>query len=87
MVEMMESWFHADTDALQAFYGSGFNRNALKANPEVEKIPRKDLKDGLKAATKNSSKGDYYDRKTSHGPTTVGVGPSSPSQDRCSQLS
>ena len=68
MVQMMESWFHADKDALQSFYGEGFKRRALKANPEVEKISKKDLRDGLKAATKDSSKGDYFDHKTSHGP-------------------
>jgi hypothetical protein len=73
MVEMMESWFHADKEALQSFYGSGFNRKALKANPEVEKIPKKDLKAGLKAATKGSSKGDYYDHKTSHGKELLGM--------------
>jgi hypothetical protein len=68
MVEMMESWFHADKEALQQFYGSGFKKNALKANPNVERISKKDLKDGLSAATKSTSKGDYYDNKTSHGP-------------------
>jgi hypothetical protein len=73
MVEMMESWFHADKEALQGFYGSGFNRKALKANPEVERIPKKDLKVGLKAATKGSSKGDYYDHKTSHGQKLLGL--------------
>jgi hypothetical protein len=73
MVEMMESWFHADQDALQSFYGRGFNRNALKANPEVEKIPKKDLRNGLKAATRDSSKGDNYDHKTSHGPKLLAL--------------
>jgi hypothetical protein len=68
MVEMMEAWFHADKDALESFYGAGFNRNALKANPEVEQIPKKDLENGLRAATKNTAKGDYLDNKTSHGP-------------------
>ena len=68
MVEMMESWFHADKEALQQFYGSGFKKNALKANPNVERISKKDLKDGLSAATKSTRKGDYYDNKTSHGP-------------------
>src|SRR5579863_2259900 len=73
MVEMMESWFHADKDALERFYGpnsksSIFRRSALKANPHVEQISKKDLKDGLSAATKDTSKGDYYDHKTSHGP-------------------
>ena len=68
MVEMMESWFHADKDALEKFYGARFNRKALKANPLVEKIAKKDLKAGLKAATKHTSNGDYFDNKTSHGP-------------------
>ena len=67
MVEMMESWFHADKDAIESFYGAGFNRNALKANPKVEQIPKKDLEDGLRAATKNTGKGDYFDNKTLHG--------------------
>ena len=65
---MMESWFHADKGALERFYGSGFRKSALKANPNVERISKKDLKDGLSAATKETSKGDYYRHKTSHGP-------------------
>lgn len=73
MVEMMESWFHADKDALERFYGPGpkFRRNALKADPNVERISKKDLKDGLSAATKLTSKGDYYDHKRSHGPALL----------------
>jgi len=65
--EMMEAWFHADTDALERFYRSGFNRAALKANPNIEQIP-KNLERGLSAATKNCLKGDYFDNKTAHGP-------------------
>ena len=68
MVEMMESWFHADKDALAEFYGHGFKRGALKRNPQVEKISKKDLQAGLKAATKDTAKGNYYDNKTLHGP-------------------
>jgi len=68
MVEMMESWFHADKDALQEFYGERFNKNALKPNPKVEQIPKQDLKDGLHDATKDTGKGNYYRNKTSHGP-------------------
>lgn len=66
MVEMMESWFHADKEALAEFYGDGFKSAALKANPKVELISKKDLKAGLKAATRNTKKGDYFDNKTSH---------------------
>lgn len=64
MVEMMESWFHADKDALEPFYGPGFLRNALKPNLQVEKIPKKDLVAGLKAATRKTIKGAYH--KTGH---------------------
>ena len=67
MVEMMESWFDADKDALERFYGSEFRRQALKANPRVEQISKKDLKAGLSAATGNTRKGDYFDHKTTHG--------------------
>ena len=35
---MMESWFHADKDALEDYYKSGFRKAALKANPNVEEI-------------------------------------------------
>ena len=66
MVETMESWFHADKDALEVFYAQGFQRNALVRNPEVERIPKKDLLDGLKAATRNTAKGAYH--KTGHAP-------------------
>jgi hypothetical protein len=65
---MMEAWFHADKEALQDFYGNGFKESALKKNPNVEEIPKKDLEDGLREATKKTQKGDYFDNKTSHGP-------------------
>ena len=68
MVQMMEAWFHADKEALQKFYGNGFKDSALKKNPNVEEIPKKDLEDGLREATKKTDKGGYFDHKTSHGP-------------------
>lgn len=67
MVEMMESWFHADKETLARWYGDRFNLNALKQNPNVEEISKKALRDGLSAATKNTGKGDYFDHKASHG--------------------
>ncbi len=68
MVEMMESWFHADKDALANFYGEGFKKGALKANPDVEAISKSDLEKGLQNATRNTNAGGYFDNKTSHGP-------------------
>jgi hypothetical protein len=69
MVEMMESWFHADRDALEAYYKTGFRKAALKANPKVEEISKHDLIEGLKAATKDTSKGKYH--KTKHAPALL----------------
>jgi hypothetical protein len=71
MAQMMEAWFHADKGALQKFDGNRFEENALAKNPKVEEIPKKDLEDGLRAATKNTTKGNYFDNKTSHGPALL----------------
>ena len=57
MVEMMEAWLHADKDKLEEFYGRGFRRSALKANPKVEEISKADLENGLTAATKGHRQG------------------------------
>ena len=67
MVEMMESWFHADRKALERFYAKGFKPAALRPNQKVEEISQRDLRDGLHAATKDTSKGSYFDHKPSHG--------------------
>jgi len=66
MVEMMESWFHADKDKLAEFYGPEFQRSSLAANPKVEEIPKRDLVSGLKAAAKPTKKRTYH--KTAHAP-------------------
>ena len=61
MVECMESWFLADQDELATFFGDGFRRKALPARPEVEDIPKKDVLNGLKVATRNcGKKGEYH---------------------------
>ena len=65
MVQTMEAWFMADQDAVAAFYGQGFNRNALRGNPQVEQIPKLDLEQKLKAATKATKKETYH--KIKHG--------------------
>jgi hypothetical protein len=69
MVQMMEAWFHADKEALEGYYKTGFRRSALKANPNVEEIPKADVEDGLKRAAKDTTKGKYH--KTAHGPALL----------------
>lgn len=61
MAQCMESWFLADKGKLAAFFGGGFRQNALPAKLEVEDISKKDVLDGLKAATRQcGSKGEYH---------------------------
>ena len=59
MVQVMESWFLADVNALASFYGQGFRRQALPGNPNVEQISKQDVFNRLAQATRNSGKGSY----------------------------
>lgn len=69
MVQLMESWFLADREALRRFYGSQLIENRLPGNPDVEQIPKDDVLNGLNTATSNSSKGKYH--KTKHAPALL----------------
>ena len=59
MVQCMETWFLADRDGLTAYFGHGFNRNALPGRPEIEDVAKADVLDGLKNATRRCKKGEY----------------------------
>lgn len=60
MAQIMESWFLADADALESFYGrQDFRRQALPKNPKVEEVPKQDVLDGLSKATQHTKKGRY----------------------------
>jgi hypothetical protein len=50
MVQVMESWFLADIDALKALFGG----NVTKGNPNVEQIPKEDVLERLKKRRKAS---------------------------------
>ena len=64
MVQIMESWFLADRDALEEFYGQGYRENALPQNPRIERIAKQDVLDGLDRAARETSKRGY--NKGSH---------------------
>jgi hypothetical protein len=66
MVQVMESWFLADPEALTRYYREGFAINALKKNPKVEEIPKDDVLKCLKQATRKTKKRAYH--KTGHAP-------------------
>jgi hypothetical protein len=59
MVQLMESWFFADVEALESYYKRGFKTSAVRANPEVEKIPKADVLLKLENATRGTRPGKY----------------------------
>ena len=71
MVQVMESWFLADRDALLRFYGAGFREGRLPGNPAEEQIPKVDVLEGLRHATRATQKGTYH--KTQHAPKLLGI--------------
>ena len=65
MVQLMESWFIADQETLQSYYGRKFRTKSLPQNPAIEEIPKRDVEQKLKNATKNTGKKTY--NKGEHG--------------------
>lgn len=65
MVQCMEAWFLADRDAIAAYYGQGFSRNALPRRADIEQVPKDRLLRALDQATRSTSKRKYH--KTDHG--------------------
>ncbi len=59
MVQIMESWFLADLDALASFYGTGFRRQALPRNPDIESVTKQEVLNGLAQAARGTKKRDY----------------------------
>jgi hypothetical protein len=59
MVQSMEAWFCVDIEMLKKFYGKDFKENAIPKTSNVENIDKNNLEPSLKAATRNTSKGEY----------------------------
>lgn len=66
MVQVMESWFLADLNALKAYYGRGFHIKSIPKNTDVEQNSKAQVLFSLKKSTKLTSKGTYH--KTRHAP-------------------
>ncbi len=64
MVQCMESWFLADKGALAKYCGQGFRANNLPGNLKIEEVLKEDVANGLKSATRDTTKGEYH--KTKH---------------------
>jgi hypothetical protein len=57
MVQIMESWFLADAEQLQEYYGQKFKRSAVGSIPDVEQIPKKRVYAKLKSRNQRMSDG------------------------------
>ena len=71
MVQGMEAWFMADIDTLKNFYGQGFKEKAIPKKSNVETIEKDLLEPNLKAATRDTSKGEY--QKIKHASKLLGM--------------
>jgi hypothetical protein len=83
MVELMEAWFLADGDALAAYYGNGFQRTAIRDTADVERVPKAEVMERLKRATRNTTKGQYH--KVRHAPYLLEKLDNQRVQDRSNQ--
>lgn len=51
MVQVMETWFLADRDALRNYFDAQFAENALRQWPQLEAVPKQRVLDALQSAT------------------------------------
>jgi hypothetical protein len=51
MVQVMETWFIADQEAMARFFGGEFRRAAIPAWPNLEQIPKSSIYESLEKAT------------------------------------
>lgn len=59
MTQTMETWILSDPEALANYYGRDFARNALPKSDDLERVPKKDVEQALKQATRKTKKGAY----------------------------
>ena len=57
MVQVMETWFLADREALQKYFGNKLKGQAFKTWPNLEDVPKQQVLNALKTATASCRKG------------------------------
>jgi hypothetical protein len=66
MAQVMESWFLADPDALERFYGQAFGKSQIPRRTNVEEVPKDEVMASLDNASRRTQRGRYH--KIQHGP-------------------
>ena len=56
MVQVMETWFLADREALRSYFGTGFGENVLRAWLNLEDVPKSRVFEALERATASCRK-------------------------------
>ncbi|MGH9719166.1 MAG: DUF4276 family protein [Bryobacteraceae bacterium] len=60
MVQVMETWLVADSQALASYYGQDFLKGSLPRAVNLETVPKTQIEQGLKRATERTQKGEYH---------------------------
>jgi hypothetical protein len=60
MIETMEAWIVADTEALAAYYGQRFSANSLPKASNLETVAKTEVASALRQATRATQKGAYH---------------------------
>jgi len=60
MVQVMETWFLADVEALKNYFGRDFKKNKLPKTVNIEAIAKDDVLDSLKEATQTRKSSGYH---------------------------
>lgn len=85
MTQTMEAWIVADGASLAEYYGQHFQRNALPAAQNLELVPKADIENALKRATRRTQKGEYH--KIRHGGSLLKRVDRAKAQQRCPNCS
>ncbi|MBF0341377.1 MAG: DUF4276 family protein [Magnetococcales bacterium] len=59
MTQCMETWFLADMEALEKFFGNGFHKDSLPKTQPIEDAYKTDILNGLDSAARNTTKQCY----------------------------
>ena len=81
MIQTMETWIVADTEALADYYGQNFRKSALPSTNDLEAISKTEIASALKRATQATQKEEYH--KIRHASDLLKQIDSSKVRDRC----